>query len=493
MLVVFLRSEAVVMPGDMLFLEAGKLQAQCPLSDCTSWASAGPANCTIGTPTQRTVPTVSISAPAQISTCGSYTLDVTSSVGSGGRSWSRIQVDVLSVVNSTRINNFFATEYEVFPPTPLPSEYLAAGPAQYVFVVTLCNFLGACGRGFTSLTVVDKMIPTVSIFGANVLTSTRSSSVRLSADAYVPSCSDRAVRSGLNSQWSLYTYSASNLVPATTVDVEFSSQYSFELSPFSLLANTRYRIEIQVNRSSVAYTAVAHIEVAVGQGALVAVISGGSRRVVRAHSTFDIDASQSYDEDLSTSERSASILPLSFSWSCLQVEPVLTVQCGVQLPSINSNWIISTVAYMGSMGSTSVVTVAVFDSTRTAEAKVDIVVGSTGAPLVTLESQYSRSLVSPSDELVLSATVTYSSELSVAWSCDYSALQLADVSMTPVMTRLFSPNRNQSTLTVNLVLSPNTLPAWSALTFSLTAQSIGAAAETLALIEIVVNGPPLPG
>jgi hypothetical protein len=90
-------------------------------------------------------PRVVVHAPTVVSNASSFTLDVLSSQGNGGRAWASVHIVARSsTADVESVNAFLNTSYSVDPPTPLPARLLSAGHA-YIFDVTVCNFLGECG------------------------------------------------------------------------------------------------------------------------------------------------------------------------------------------------------------------------------------------------------------------------------------------------------------------------------------------------------------
>jgi hypothetical protein len=75
---------------------------------------------------------------------------------------------------------------------------------------------------------------------------------------------------------------------------------------------------------------VASVTISVKRSDIVALISGGSSRSQKSNVPFLIDASKSYDQDVSGATGLAA--GLQFAWSCVQVAPVFASTCVLELP-----------------------------------------------------------------------------------------------------------------------------------------------------------------
>eukprot|EP01034_Spumella_vulgaris_P038902 gene38902-biopygen33042 len=73
-------------------------------------------------------PTVSISLPSTIGLCAPLTLDISTSSGSGGRSWTTRNITVLASRTSSNVSTiqrFLNAQYQISPPTPIPWQMLS--------------------------------------------------------------------------------------------------------------------------------------------------------------------------------------------------------------------------------------------------------------------------------------------------------------------------------------------------------------------------------
>jgi hypothetical protein len=165
-----------------------------------SWQNVSRTSLTIDTADSPVVPSVSIIAPKVIGSCQSLVIDITSSTGSGGRSWSNTSIYAVSLTaNVTAINKFLKSSYKISPPTKIDSSIIPTGSVLNI-VVNLCNFFGQCGLANKQILVSSTTLPVVTIAGSNIRKITRSSTVTLDASSYVESCSGTKTYSGLVSR-----------------------------------------------------------------------------------------------------------------------------------------------------------------------------------------------------------------------------------------------------------------------------------------------------
>lgn len=254
-LVAYLGPTASVTLADEVELIRGIIKAPCvgpSLAYCSSWNATSAAAASIQPPANAMVPVVVISAPPVIGACTALTLDLSSSMGSGGREWASVAFlvggsgDVNVYANITM---FLEANYVMSPPTPIPAYLLRAGSLS--IQITLCNFLGYCGTSSSTVSVLPSPAPLVTIFEKSMSTLNRNQSIALLGDAYVSACADgSAIRSNM-----AFTYKIleSRTVGGSQVWVDVSSSItsvarnpsSFILPPFLLNVRTFYKIQLQ--------------------------------------------------------------------------------------------------------------------------------------------------------------------------------------------------------------------------------------------------------
>ena len=538
-------------PGGMMSLSSSaRVRAACPTSKCSSmntWATTDVTQIIpVAEPAAAITPIVVVSLPDAIASCASLTLDVQSSTGSGGRSWRNATalVSVVEVdrdmdeetraeldVTSLQLTRFLTESFHLEPPTTVSSSLLIPG-SSYHFTVTLCNFLGKCGRGMKRVSVKSTIVPSVSISGSKTRSLTRNTALSLYSSASIPSCDGGGGSSGsretLSYNWTVYagvnsgSNDMSGLVYLSALRSTSNNPARFVLPAYSLSANSLYTVMITVTTSLSKQQASSSIQVSVGQGVIVAGIAGNKMRSVRKGETTFIDAgSGSYDEDILVSDSSNSLL---FAWACMQTQPVLSSSCNAlfigltdsfSTPSASSSKLsltarddIDTSAWgVGgdSADIVSQVTVTVYDrtKTRTSTTSLTVTILPSLAPVIALSSNIYRTKMNPSESLKLTGTISLPSGLAsnVTWSLDESTsslVNLATSALTP-LAQFYQPTGSGSIgaslvkLTSYLALPTNVLPAGVTYSFILTCSLASPGKSASSLITVEVNKAPSPG
>ena len=340
--------------GSYITVLSDVLKAACSTvtATCSTWSNVLTATVTISTPTFPIVPTVILSSPTLMGACDDWTLDLSSSLGSGGRTWTNVTFVITSTApNVTEIQTFLDVEYQLSPPSAISHELLHVGYKYYV-TATLCNFLGGCSSSNeVVINIVSFQIPTVGIVGSSTRTMLRKSLLEISGSAYTLDCS---TNTGTNTGTGLKSYT--DLVYSWIVDVDGADQRGivsesrdvskFTLGGYNLLSDTLYRIELSVLSTVSKKASSTYVEVYITRGELVARIGGGtSRSVQQGGGVLMIDASQSYDEDInpnavvtstSTSTSSGDSVAFDYTWSCSELSPFISSSCGVVVMSETS-------------------------------------------------------------------------------------------------------------------------------------------------------------
>jgi hypothetical protein len=112
------------------------LKAACTIrsGNCTSWPSASATSVSIAAPGTAVVPIVAVSAPSNLGTCDTLTLDLSGSTGSGGRAWPTFVAANASAVWAAVWPTDYATEQPAnattVGPTNQSAEYATQQPAH---------------------------------------------------------------------------------------------------------------------------------------------------------------------------------------------------------------------------------------------------------------------------------------------------------------------------------------------------------------------------
>jgi hypothetical protein len=196
---------------------------------------------------------------------------------------------------------------------------------------------------------------------------------------------------------------------------------------------------------------------------VVAVLSGGTRRTMPNGQFLTLDASTSYDEDLTGLTGAGA--GLQFTWSCSMITPLNGSGCGITLVNISSEGYITLfVDNLASVNTTSKISVQVFKNDgRSSEAAVIIDVVPGLSPILTILP--SNTTILPSQRLKLYANVaSYRLNQLASWSLREPSLVLSTIASTKV-----SRTVDVGSYNINLGIKANSLPARSTYLFTLTA------------------------
>jgi hypothetical protein len=487
-----LGSSATVLVGDTLELSGGKIKAACATgtaqSICDAYATAAAQSVSVGSPLKTLTPSVTINAPDTISTCADLIVDLTSSTGSGGRAWYNQSVQIFSDNDVTALLTWLMANYDVSPPTAVPASEGLLSQGQYNYIATLCNFFGECGYAASTVVVVNSEFPTVSIYGSTLRSKARPSTLSIKSDAYVTTCNGTTRRSNITYFWQPYIYDTyyRSVLTFTSSSVESNS---YKLSPYTLSVSEFYKFTVQAYDDLTGTSASTYVEVFVYQSSLVAVLDGGSSRGLRLLETLSLNASNSYDEDIEDLVGVAA--GLSFSWSCFQSEPNVNSSCSFTMSSASDTAAIELYAPSTANGTESIVTVTVFDSTRSDSASVTVYASTGLAPSVLITSTFPDD-VEVTDTLTITGTITTSVSGTSTWSIDDDSITLADVSSSAVTKTQTVTGSSEETFVVNLVIAPDSLAEQATYVFTLisTLENKG---QAYATVTVTTNGSPLPG
>jgi hypothetical protein len=473
-----------IIPGDAVTLTTSNpLRAACTSPDasaCLSWPTASASSVTATSPSSVLVPTVGVSLPASVSKCGSPIIDLAASSGSGGRIWAQRSIVVhASNGNSSSVQTFIDTVYLVSTvPKAIPASLLQSG-VSYTFTVTMCNFMGGCGQGRKTMTVLAGVSPVVSIGGPASRTMYRNTSLSLQGSANVPSCSS----SGGSNVGLTYTWS---ITPSIGTSSTSRDPSALLLSAYSLGSSTLYVVSLSVVYQSTGTVGTTSVKVSVIAGSVVAVVLGGNVRSIRLQSTMAVEASRSFDADVrGVTGTSAG---LKFTWSCLQTAPTISSTCAISFSGTEVLTVSASAALAAN--TTSSLTLHLRDSslTRSASAVVVVNVVSPVVPVVTITSSIIGK-VNPSRSILISGAVELSRQVSgvTIWSSDSSVLSLSSVALTSTSGTLASMSSTQQLLIAGSSLQPNMVYR-----FYLTATLV-TGDSSFASITVSVNSPPSPG
>ena len=507
--------DTCVTPGQSILLTASaQLRAKCPAADgiCpshASWLTATTGDVsivTVAAPDSPVRPTVVVIAPSRLGSCSNLVMDLTSSTGNGGRSWSSYSVEVakdpmyddLQSSNRSELQRFFDSQYQMLPPTAAPYSLLTSNRV-YSFKVALCNYLGTCSQSAKYVEVASSIVPVVTIPGLSLRTMKRSSVLSIGSKGSISRCDETSTAVAISYTWTISRGDTVLSLSSTSKDPS-----KLVLPAYSLQANALYTVAVSATADG--QTAQSSTQVYVTLGDLIAVVKGGTTsRTVRVGESLSLDASASMDEDLQGVVGTAA--GLSFAWSCTQLQPSLVSSCSGIFDdarfalSANSSVADLKVNSEASAGSVAQLELLISSGSRTTTSTITITIVSPISPTLTLLANAKSGRMNANQNLQLTGTVSLPSSLSgnITWSLDesdadvsLSAVSLSPLSV-PVTARtesdpLFSTMRS---LTLYLSIRSNKLTVGSSYSFFL-ACSVGSA-TTKTNVQVTVNSPPTPG
>jgi hypothetical protein len=477
--------------GDNITVLGGVIRAACAsgfsASSCLSWTAISKVNASVVAPANAASPVVAFSLPATIGSCDSLAMDLSSSTGNGGRSWKSVSFTVTSsATNVSAIESYLNNQYVFMPPTVLSTGTLQTGKL-YTFTVQLCNFLGGCATGSTSVAVLQVTVPFIALVGSQSLTMVRGSTLSLSTSAYIAQCDGSKTSNTLQYSW---IATNANGVTLSSI-VSYSKDTSkFLLASYSLQKLTSYAISVTATDSVGKRKSSASVTVYVEASYIQAVISGGTLQSLRALSSFQVNATKSYDND----QASFGNAGLQYKWVCSTVSPIFSASCLLDLTtSTMTRTVLKGVASSSSVNSTSSLEVIVFDSSRSSAAAILLTVLPANAPAVGITSVLTTA-VNTNSIFVLEGTLSASAAVRYEWTVDEASLNLTSASLSATNAVLSASVVSATVYESYLVLSAGSLPIRSTLTFSLTAYlSSDSSLVSATSIIVVTNGPPLPG
>ncbi|RYG68522.1 hypothetical protein EON64_04980, partial [archaeon] len=474
-----LPSESAMAVNDLIWFN-GKTKAACKNeSVCGGWNYSDPQFVSVQLPSGQALQEVKAEAvfPSVLPFYNPLILDFSYSQGSGGRRWLTFSTKVTGSANSSVAKaNEYAITNRSDTSISFPSHFFEIG--TYKFDTTLCNYVYKCSNVTTVVTVVNYTVPTVVIYGSATKTITRDVQLELYAGANQP-------ENNLFVTWGVVK-DGDSTSSVKSVSVE---TFGFKVVPYSLVANSIYEFTISVLDRSTLESASYTVEVLVEPMGIVALITGGSNFFVRQSKVLTLDASGSFDKDISPDlDRNAG---LQFFWSC---RTQFASDLGTSEPcllTLQSNNTIQTAQYYASelaANSTSIVTVVVYDVSRTSSASVSVTVLPNSMPVVSIQSAPTGRRLNVDEQVSMAASVTSPLPGTAFWSTNDTSVNLLSFATTSVESVLTT----DGFIRMNLALSPNALPAGSYVQFSLGFR-LQSGQVMFSTVVLVTNSRPKPG
>ena len=460
------------------------------------------------------LPVVKVSSPTHISSCAAFSLDLTSSSGSGGKAWKGVLVRVKSIrspsLKSTNsfdgdtsaIDDFYENEYKVTESTTLPAAHLRPGQV-YLFQITLCNFLDYCAHKDHVLEVGLSPIPSVFILGDVYRTSLRTEAVRIKA-VPVSDCNGTGMStSEFKAQYSpVYKWDIFNLynlsfpVLSITRTNKFSSTIS--LSPYSLNSDNRYKIVVTLAMSfeGDTYTSQHTCFLSVSKGPLKAVMSTTGFVSVRYGEILMLNASESFDSDLSEARDHSRESSVEVSWSCTLLDASKFANgCGglTAVDPFQRTLLVNSThdGYVDALYRIELlVTSTVTGDKRTDTITVDVFIEPDCCSKLTLPPM---DLVNTQEMVLVEGQISTSLNGVAEWSLLGSALDLNSIVMAPPVVNIFTFYPITTSISTNLVIAPNALSPSTSYSFELVFNSLNGNDFRSATVTITTNDIPQPG
>lgn len=478
---------ADVQVGDVVVVVAGAIRAECMVAaiPCGSWLTVVPDPMVgaIANPSSPIAPVIALSYATTLGACDNLFLDTTPSSGNGGRPWARHRFTVETTpagVDVNRLVAFLNSSYSMSPPSPISADLFVPGTA-YALTLTLCNFLDTCSSdtAFVRVTAAASA-PIVSFLGSPARSMYTYETLGVAVSAYTANCNGSTSAAGLSYQWRVFQYGEYEIA-STSQSVNPSR---FTLARYSLQPNAWYTIHVQVtNKAAVENVAdaFASVVVSVRPGHLVSMIAGGAEQTIRVNDMLELDGSGSLDEDVQDQSGSA-LDSVSFAWSCLQLLPVYSAVCPINLATKDTDRSVGIVdargLSAGGVGAKMRVSLTLTATGRTATSFVDLVVVDAAAAAVLMVQALGST--DPATVLRLRGSISSIEPCAGQWNIS-RGVDLSEVALSPVH---LSIPANATQHRIYLALRAGSLAGYATYRFVMTCGR-GAAS-----VDITTNGPP---
>jgi hypothetical protein len=506
-------------------LQAGNESTETGTLPCRLANSSIVTSLIVRRPTNPFVPIVLLSAPAEITPCSLLRLDVSGSVGSGGRDWQSYRF-VVRNSRSFGMESFeeflHSPSYKLIPATPIPSSFLLPNSAYFI-ELTLCNFLSACGKSSVTVRVTNLTTPAFALYllGMSQLTILPKNELRVQTQPLVTACNgsngDFATSIAANAVYVWQVMFANGSV-LNTIRSRSVDPLVFYLPSFVLRPDMEYIIKgsASISVRSTVLSAQTSVRVTVINDVLVATLGGNVAKSLLVGQSMRLDASGSTDSNLPRG-LSGIAAGLRVFWSCYHLNPLANQSSSCPLllsgwrtgsmtasaaatafvtgrsESANATAISS--ALVNTPNVTARVVISVSSGTRIASTFVDITVTS----LFVRNNFISMKLLQDGDQrlfnvqqkLSILGTIDLYKPCNASWSVDDPSISLRQISLTPLHKMLqVSSTVASGSMTIErlyLSLASNSLPGDSSFIFRLKC------GDSMEGIQVDTNSPPRPG
>jgi hypothetical protein len=496
-------SDTCVQPGDYIsFLPKVNLTAACSLSqaECSTWPKSTPKSPKVLPPITAVSPSIVMNTPETIGQCSSLTVDLSSSYGNGGRSWSNVSIIVEGLAQNISSLNYYLSSHsqQLSPPLVIPSYYFEVG-YSYLFRVMLCNFLNKCSEKSRAVAVSSSLLPSMTIVGSSSRTMTVKQPLSLVSSASVMTCDGKSSTLGITYEWKLYDSLTGSGISVVSAAKDPSR---FILPSYSLNVSSAYTVECSAAYKGKSSKAI--VSVSTVPGSLIAVVQGGNNQAVRVGSVITLDGSKSFDTDKKNGYGKQTA-GLSYSWSCIQILPSLNSSCRHIFPLFDDDVPSESLSLAVPASSTFLVnyqvqiTMTIYDieKKRSASSTITVQILSALSATITLGStslSTSQNIINADQSLILYSTVSIPSGLSANLSWSSTQLDLSKVVLTPLVSRFASSSvASPQVISFDLKIASAALSGGTSYSFALKASLSSPGVPSFITITVMVNAPPVPG
>jgi hypothetical protein len=471
------------------------IRANCvAFTNCTLYPYLARQSVPLEAPSDAIVPAVVLQAARTVGGCDDIILDPQRSSGFAGRPWLRMEWTVsgtAGAVNNTPVAAHLNANYthNTTALVRVPNSLLYRG-VDYVFALTLTNFLGRKSTGIVTVAVSSYgvVVPQLRILSASSVTY-RWKLITLYASAVFPACALQGSNSpALTYTWKVFkgfTYVAA--LTSRSLDPRY-----FKLDAYSLDATAAYTFQVTATvasgsgSSSSTAPALATFTLQVGEAGVAARIAGSAAVTSVVSRPVTLDASVSSDLDYPGTR------PLSFAWSCSEVYPSFGASCSSRYLSgdSGSQAVLTLGAFTMTVGTYNFTVLVSNAAGFPSAASVLVQVTNRVVPAVGINSVAAK--YNPQDKVILTGSVAATAASGAAtavWSSSsISSLASGNLALTPV-----SASVPPGAPTVQLAIRPYALSAGLSYTFSLSAGYAGSSDVATCTVTIIMNSPPTGG
>eukprot|EP01038_Epipyxis_sp_PR26KG_P009221 gene9221-12434_t len=459
------------------------IRAYCDLisysSLCAKLSTISPQTMLVQSADNPVPPVVNVQIPSILSRCSDLAVDFSGSMGSGGRIWKYVNIDIfgsssariMDYLKGIAINNTYSVT--------IPSIYFSSD-SSYKVSLTLCNFLGSCGSNSYLFTMsIFEDVPSISISGSQYKTAFVNKTFVLQTLLAEAACNTSNFPRKYTYVWNVKENSQQTSITSISMD-----QTKFKLPAYSLHPGKNYEFSVSVIPENSNRIATSTVYVSTSTSALVAMISGGDVRSIGLGEKLELDGSLSYDPDIPLDMSYDD--QLQYDWSCYQLNPSLSQLCPFKIfnYSDTSSSKVMVISFKFNVTGRVILRVSDMSRARVSVAYVDITAtDSTSTTISILTSGSLLTNIATNKQLLISGTVKTALPCDAKWVVDDQCFNLSAISVSPTRVSVAKSVIQQ----MNLVISPYSLPERSSLKFSLNCH------DSFASITVTTNGSPQPG